>query len=132
MGHLRKDDVLVVTRLDRLALSTIELLHIAERIREKQAGLQSLDEPWADTTSPSGVMIMTVFAGIAQFERSLILSRNDEGRKAARVRGVPFERPKNKRHTQAELARTRFWAGRSTHTVCRTFKFNPAKQERTA
>src|SRR3546814_7375320 len=57
MGHLRKDDVLVVTRLDRLARSTIELLHIAERIREKQAGLQSLDEPWADTTSPSGVKI---------------------------------------------------------------------------
>src|SRR3546814_2820773 len=79
MGHLRKDDVLVVTRLDRLARSTIELLHIAERIREKQAGLQSLDEPWADTTSPSGVLIMTVLAGIAQFERSLILSRTDEG-----------------------------------------------------
>ena len=68
MAHLRKDDVLVVARLDRLARSTIDLLHIAERIKEKQAGLQSLDEPWADTTSPSGVMIMTVFAGIAQFD----------------------------------------------------------------
>ena len=78
MGHLRKDDILIVARLDRLARSTIELLHIAERIKEKQAGLQSLDEPWADTTSPSGVMIMTVFAGIAQFERALILSRTDE------------------------------------------------------
>ena len=65
MAHLRKDDLLVVARLDRLARSTIDLLHIAERIKEKQAGLQSLDEPWADTTSPSGVMIMTVFAGIA-------------------------------------------------------------------
>ncbi|MFX9688606.1 recombinase family protein, partial [Acinetobacter baumannii] len=76
--------------LDRLARSTIELLHIAERIKEKQAGLQSLDEPWADTTSPSGVMIMTVFAGIAQFERTLILSRTEEGRKAAMARGVSF------------------------------------------
>ena len=76
MAHLRKDDVLVVARLDRLARSTIDLLHIAERIKEKQAGLQSLDEPWADTTSPSGVMIMTVFAGIAQFERSLILAQS--------------------------------------------------------
>jgi len=45
MGHLRKDDVLVVARLNRLARSTIDLLHIAERIKEKQAGLQSLDEP---------------------------------------------------------------------------------------
>jgi DNA invertase Pin-like site-specific DNA recombinase len=43
MGHLRKDDILVVARLDRLARSTIELLHIAERIKEKRAELQSLD-----------------------------------------------------------------------------------------
>jgi len=74
LDQLRKDDVLVVTRLDRLARSTSELLRIAERITEKSAGLQSLDEPWADTTSPSGRMIMTVFAGIAEFERTLILS----------------------------------------------------------
>jgi len=80
--QLRKGDVLVVTRLDRLARSTSELLRIAERITEKKAGLQSLDEPWADTTSPSGRMIMTVFAGIAEFERSLILSRTQEGRLA--------------------------------------------------
>ena len=58
--QLRKGDVLVVTRLDRLARSTSELLRIAERIIEKKSGLQSLDEPWADTTSPSGRMIMTV------------------------------------------------------------------------
>ena len=64
-----------------------------------------LDEPWAGTTSPSGVMIMTVFAGIAQFERALILSRTDEGRKVARARGVTFGRPKKMRPDQAELAR---------------------------
>jgi DNA invertase Pin-like site-specific DNA recombinase len=60
--QLRKGDVLVVTRLDRLARSTSELLRIAERLTEKSAGLQSLDEPWADTTSPSGRMVMTIFA----------------------------------------------------------------------
>lgn len=126
MGHLRKDDVLVVTRLDRLARSTIELLHIAERIREKQAGLQSLDEPWADTTSPSGVMIMTVFAGIAQFERSLILSRTEEGRKAAMARGVSFGRPKKMRPDQAELARQLVLEGKSISAVARTFNVHPA------
>ncbi len=72
---LRKDDILVVTRLDRLARSTSDLLRIAERLTEKNAGLQSLDEPWADTTSPSGRMVMTIFAGIAEFERTLIISR---------------------------------------------------------
>jgi DNA invertase Pin-like site-specific DNA recombinase len=69
-----------VTRLDRLARSTSDLLRIAERLTEKNAGLQSLDEPWADTTSPSGRMVMTIFAGIAEFERTLIISRaNDCG-----------------------------------------------------
>jgi len=92
--QLRKGDVLVVTRLDRLARSTSELLRIAERITEKNAGLQSLDEPWADTTSPSGRMVMTIFAGIAEFERTLILSRTQEGRLAAQARGVAFGRPK--------------------------------------
>ncbi len=92
--QLRKGDVLVVTRLDRLARSTSELLRIAERITEKEAGLQSLDGPWADTTSPSGRMIMTVFASIAEFERTLILSRTQDGRLAAQARGVAFGRQK--------------------------------------
>jgi DNA invertase Pin-like site-specific DNA recombinase len=126
MGHLRKDDVLVVTRLDRLARSTIDLLHIAERIKEKQAGLQSLDEPWADTTSPSGMMIMTVFAGIAQFERSLILRRTDEGRKAAMSRGVTFGRPRKMRPDQADLARQLVLEGKSISAVARTFNVHPA------
>jgi DNA invertase Pin-like site-specific DNA recombinase len=92
--QLRKGDILVVTRLDRLARSTSELLRIAERLTEKSAGLQSLDEPWADTTSPSGRMVMTIFAGIAEFERTLILSRTTDGRLAAKARGVAFGRPK--------------------------------------
>ena len=69
LGQLRKTDVVVVTKLDRLARSTAELLRISESLIEKKAGLQSLDEPWADTTSPSGKMILTVFGGIAEFER---------------------------------------------------------------
>src|SRR3546814_20544557 len=86
----------------------------------------SLDEPWADTTSPSGVMIMTVFAGIAQFERSLILSRTDEGRKAAMVRGVTFGRPKKMRPDQAELARQLVLEGKSISSVARPFNVHPA------
>ncbi|MXY33361.1 MAG: hypothetical protein F4Y60_04575, partial [Boseongicola sp. SB0664_bin_43] len=54
--------------------------------------LQSLDEPLADTTSPAGKMILTVFGGIAEFERSLILARMEEGRKAATARNVAFGR----------------------------------------
>ena len=65
LDYLRAGDVVTVTRLDRLARSTRDLLDIAERIQEAGAGLRSLAEPWADTTTPAGRMVLTVFAGIA-------------------------------------------------------------------
>jgi DNA invertase Pin-like site-specific DNA recombinase len=90
LDHLRRGDVVAVTRLDRLARSTRDLLDIAERIQGAGAGLRSLAEPWADTTSPAGRMVLTVFAGIAEFERSLIVERTRSGREAAKRRGVRF------------------------------------------
>ncbi len=90
LDHLRPGDVLTVTRLDRLARSTTDLLHIAEQLKEKDAGLRSLAEPWADTTSPAGRMVLTIFAGIADFERSLISERTSAGRAAAKAKGVRF------------------------------------------
>ncbi|WP_440531370.1 recombinase family protein [Sinorhizobium fredii] len=90
LDHLRPGDVVTITRLDRLARSTADLLHIAERIKEAGAGLRSLAEPWADTTSPAGRMVLTVFAGIADFERALIVERTSTGRAAAKARGVRF------------------------------------------
>ncbi|KND59394.1 Resolvase, N-terminal domain [Candidatus Burkholderia verschuerenii] len=93
LDHLRLGDVVMVTRLDRLARSTADLLHIAERIKDADAGLRSLAEPWADTTTPAGRMVLTVFAGIADFERSLIAERTRAGRIAAKARGVRFGPP---------------------------------------
>ncbi len=90
LDHLRAGDVVVVTRLDRLARSTRDLLDLAERIQAAEAGLRSLAEPWADTTSPAGRMVLTVFAGIAEFERALIVDRTRSGRVAAKSRGVKF------------------------------------------
>ena len=81
LTELRADDVVVVTRLDRLARSTSELLRIAETVGEKHARIQSLAEPWADTTTPGERMVLTVFAGIAEFERALIATRTEEGRR---------------------------------------------------
>ncbi len=124
--QLRKGDVLVVTRLDRLARSTSELLRIAERLTEKSAGLQALDEPWADTTSPSGRMVMTIFASIAEFERTLIISRTNDGRVAAKARGVTFGRPKKMHLDQQELARQLVRDGKSISAVARTFNVHPA------
>lgn len=126
LEQLRKDDVVVITKLDRLARSTTELLQIAEKINEKGAGLQSLDEPWADTTTPAGKMIMTVFGGIAEFERSLILTRTQEGREAAQARGVPFGRPSKLQNDQKGLVRELVKNGQSIASVARTFNVHPA------
>ena len=90
LDHLQPGNVVTVTRLDRLARSTRDLLDIAERIGQAEAGLRSLAEPWADTTTPAGRMVLTVFAGIADFERSLIVERTSAGRIAAKARGVKF------------------------------------------
>ena len=123
LSELRADDVVVVTRLAR---STSELLRIAETIEEKNAGLQSIAEPWTDTTSPAGRMVLTVFAGIAEFERSLIATRTEEGRRAAQARGVPFGRPPKLRPDQRTLARHLIDEGKSASKVARTFNVHVA------
>ena len=93
LDHLQPGNVVTVTRLDRLARSTRDLLDIAERIGQAEAGLRSLAEPWADTTTPAGRMVLTFFAGVAEFERSLIHERTSAGRAAAKAKGVRFGRP---------------------------------------
>ena len=103
--QLREDDTVVVTRLDRLARSTRDLLDIAEQLNQAGAGLRSLSEPWADTTSPAGRMVLTVFAGIAEFERELIYQRTSSGRAAAKARGVRFGRPPKLTEEQVALGR---------------------------
>jgi DNA invertase Pin-like site-specific DNA recombinase len=75
LEQLREGDLIIVTKLDRLARSTSDLLDIAEIIRLAGAGLKSLAEPWADTTSPAGKMVLTVFSGIAEFEKALMVTR---------------------------------------------------------
>src|SRR5215831_16969179 len=75
LDQLEAGDVLVVTKLDRLARSTLDLLRIIDLIGKEGAGFKSLGDPWADTTSAHGRLMLTVLSGIAEFERSLILQR---------------------------------------------------------
>lgn len=104
LDHLRPDDVVVVMRLDRLARSTRNLLDIAEQLQLAEAGLRSISEPWADTTSPAGRMILTIFAGIAEFERELIKARTASGRARARSLGTRFGRPQKLTQDKLTLA----------------------------
>ena len=87
MALLAKDDVLVVTRLDRLARSTRDLLNLLGSIGEKRAGFKSLRDAWADTTTAHGRLMLTVLGGLAEFERELIRTRTGEGRERAKARG---------------------------------------------
>jgi len=118
--------VVVVTRLDRLARSTRDLLDIAERLRDVDAGLRSLAEPWADTTSPAGRMVLTVFAGIAEFERALILGRTSAGREAAKQRGVRFGRPPTLTPDQVALGRRLVDEGTSVRAAVKVLRCHHA------
>jgi DNA invertase Pin-like site-specific DNA recombinase len=91
--RLEPNDVLVVSRLDRLARSTRDLLNVLATIAERKAALRSLKDTWADTTTPHGRLMLTVLGGLAEFERELIRARTGEGRKRAKDRGVKFGRP---------------------------------------
>jgi DNA invertase Pin-like site-specific DNA recombinase len=122
LDHLRGEDVVVITRLDRLARSTRDLLEIAERLNDAGTGLRSLAEPWADTTSPAGRMVLTVFAGIAEFERALINQRTSSGRTAAMARGVRFGRPPKLTVDQVALGKRIVSEGTSVREAAKLLK----------
>jgi DNA invertase Pin-like site-specific DNA recombinase len=93
LATLDGGDVLLVTRLDRLARSTRDLLNTLAAIGERGARFRSLGDAWADTTTAHGRLMLTVLGGLAEFERELILSRTSEGRERAKARGAHMGRP---------------------------------------
>ena len=88
LAVLEPGDVLMVTRVDRLARSTRDLLNTLAAIADRKAGFRSLGDTWADTTTPRGRLMLTVLGGLAEFERDLIRARTGEGR----ARGVKMGR----------------------------------------
>lgn len=121
LEHIREGDTLVVYKLDRLARSTHHLLEIVQTLQAKGADFCSIGEPWADTTSPAGKMIMTVFAGIAEFERDLIRERTSAGRTRALQRGVQFGRPSKLTSGQKQMIEKLIADGKSVAEVAKAF-----------
>ena len=119
--QLEPGDVLVVTRLDRLARSTRDLLNVLDEIAKRGAGFRSLKDSWADTTSAHGRLMLTILAGLAEFERELIRARTGEGRKRAKARGVRFGRPRKLTPHQRQEALQRLHAGETMADVARSF-----------
>ena len=110
-----------MTKLDRLARSTRDLLNTLATISEAGASFKSLGDAWCDTTTPAGKLMLTVLGGLAEYERHLILARTDEGRKRAKAPGVAFG-PKFKltKH-QRDEALARRQAGEALADIARTF-----------
>src|ERR1700687_4910413 len=121
MGVLKKGDVLVVTRLDRLARSTRDLLNLLGAIADKGARFKSLRDTWADTTQAHGRLMLPILGGLAEFERELIRTRTGEGRERAKARGVIMgRRPKLTSHQRRE-ALVRREAGEVLTEIARSY-----------
>ena len=119
---LEPGDVLMVTRLDRLARSTRDLLNTLAAITERKAGFRSLADTWADTTTPHGRLMLTVLGGLAEFERELIRARTAEGRARAKARGQHLGRPPKLTPHQRQEARARVAAGNeSLRDIARSY-----------
>ena len=105
---LASSDVVTVTRIDRLARSTFDLFAIVKRIVDAGGQFKSLAEPWADTATSTGRLMIAVLDGLADVERDLIRTRTAEGRSRATARGQHMGRPPALTpHQQAEARQHR-------------------------
>ena len=125
LKRLETGDTLIVTRLDRLARSTRDLLNILHRLSQNDVSFKSLHDVWADTTSAHGRLMLTVLGGLAEFERELILVRTDDGRKRARARGVRFGRPRKLTAHQRQEALARLANGQTQADIARSYAVDP-------
>src|SRR5271155_2856500 len=89
LDEIDDGDVLMVTRLDRLARSTRDLLNVLATITGKKAGFRSLSDTWADTTTSHGRLMLTVLGGLAEFERELISARTGDANNRSAVGSSP-------------------------------------------
>jgi DNA invertase Pin-like site-specific DNA recombinase len=121
IDQLAESDVLLVTRLDRLARSTRDLLNVLAAVADKDAGFKSLRDSWADTTTPHGRLMLTVLGGLAEFERELIRSRTSEGRERAKAKGVKMGRKPKLTHHQRQEAMARREAGEALVDIARSY-----------
>jgi DNA invertase Pin-like site-specific DNA recombinase len=126
IDQLDAGDVLMVTRLDRLARSTRDLLNTLAVIADRKAGFRSLGDAWADTTTAHRLLMLTVLGGLAEFEKELIRARTGEGRERAKARGQSLGRPfKLTPHQRSEALRRRD-RGEPLSDLARSYNLHPS------
>jgi DNA invertase Pin-like site-specific DNA recombinase len=127
LDQLDAGDVVMVTRLDRLARSTRDLLNTLAAITAKKAGFRSLGDTWADTTTSHGRLMLTVLGGLAEFERDLIRTRTGEGRARAVARGLKMGRPpKLTPHQRQEVIKRRDQGEETLADIGRSYNVSSA------
>jgi DNA invertase Pin-like site-specific DNA recombinase len=127
---LDEGDVLLVTRLDRLARSTRDLLNTLAAISARKAGFRSLGDTWADTTTAHGRLMLTILGGLAEFERELIRARTGEGRARAKARGQSLGRHFSLTLHQRQEALARREAGELLRQIARSYNVSVATVSR--
>ena len=130
LDQLRKGDVLVVWKLDRLSRSLRDVLTIMDRLGEAGAGFRSLTEA-IDTTTPAGRMMMQMVGAFAEFERAMLKERTKAGLNAAREEGrIGGRRPKLTPQQQAEIRKMVSKGDKTAAAAARLFKIHPATVSR--
>jgi DNA invertase Pin-like site-specific DNA recombinase len=107
LDRLTPGDVVTVTRIDRLARSTFDLFAIVKRIVDAGGQFRSLAEPWADTGTSTGRLMLVVLGGLADVERDLIRTGTAEGRSRAKAQGKHMGRPSSLTPAQQKEATRR-------------------------
>jgi len=121
LSSLEDGDLVVVTRIDRLARSTFDLFAIVKSIVDHKAQFRSLAEPWADTATATGRLMIAVLGGLADVERDLIRTRTAEGRQRAQARGVRLGRKPKLTSQQRHEALARRAAGETLMDIARSY-----------
>jgi DNA invertase Pin-like site-specific DNA recombinase len=119
---LRQDDILIVTKLDRLARSLRDILNVLDTLSKNGAKFKSINEPWADTTTDMGQFLTNILGSVAELERRLILQRTGEGRQRAMANGVRFGRKPSLDDYQRQEAMRRKEAGELMVDIARSYK----------
>jgi DNA invertase Pin-like site-specific DNA recombinase len=126
LKRLAPGDVVTVTRIDRLARSTLDLFGIVKRIVDAKAEFRSLAEPWADTGSRTGRLMRAVLGGLADVERDLIRTRTGEGRSRSKAQGKHMGRPPSLTPAQQKEATKRRAQGATLDELARSYNVSRA------
>ena len=129
---LAPGDVVTVTRIDRLARSTFDLFAIVKQIVDAGGQFRSLAEPWADTATSTGRMMIAVLGGLADVERDLIRTRTAEGRSRAKARGQHMGRPPKLTPQQQMEARRRRAEGETLKELAKSYNVGKSTISRLA